>query len=103
MAGDGRTGAEVDLSPWALLPRRALFYGEAHGRVLVSTDAPDRVLSVAEARDVPARVIGRVRPAGDGFVVRVGATAGPRTSPGSPDAYHEAIPALMQRPAAHSA
>jgi phosphoribosylformylglycinamidine synthase len=103
MAGDGRAGAEIDLSPWALLPRRALFYGEAHGRVLVSTDAPDRVLSVAEARDVPARVIGRVRPAGDGLVVRVGADRWAADVARLADAYHEAIPALMQRPAAHSA
>jgi phosphoribosylformylglycinamidine synthase len=103
MAGEARTGADVDLSAWALLPRRALLYGEAHGRVVVSTSRPDAVLAIAEGHGVPARVIGRVRPAGDGFTVRMGVDAWTASIERLATAYHEAIPALMQRPAAHTA
>ena len=103
MAGEARTGAEIDLSAWALLPRRALLYGEAHGRIVVSTDAPELVLAIAEGRDVPARVVGRVRPAGDGLTVRVGGEQWTAPIDRLAAAYHGAIPALMQRPAAHAA
>jgi phosphoribosylformylglycinamidine synthase len=103
MAGEVRTGAEVDLTAWASLPRRALLYGEAHGRVVVSTDAPDALLAVAGRHGVPARVIGRVRPASAGFAVRVGAEWWAADIGRLAAAYHDAIPALMQRPAAHAA
>jgi phosphoribosylformylglycinamidine synthase len=103
MAGEERVGAEVDLSAWAALPTRALLYGETHGRVVVSTDAPDAVLAAAAAHGVPARVVGRVRPAADGLAVRVGDARWAAPVDRLAAAYHDAIPALMQRPAAHAA
>ena len=100
---DVRAGAEVDLSAWDALPARAVLYGEAHGRVIVSTDAPDQVLATAARHAVPARVIGRVRDAGAGLTARLrgGAHTAPLDSLAS--AYHDAIPAAMRRPAAHAA
>jgi phosphoribosylformylglycinamidine synthase len=103
MAGEARTGLDVDLGAWAALPTRALLYGEAHGRVVVSSDAPDAVLAAAARHGVPARVVGRVLAAGEGFTVRVGGARWTADVEALARAYHDAIPALMQRPAAHAA
>ena len=100
---DARTGADVELGAWAALPRRALLYGEAHGRILVSTDAPDAVLATAARHGVPARTIGRVRPATDGLTICVGGERWTAAVDALAHAYHDAIPALMRRPAAHAA
>jgi phosphoribosylformylglycinamidine synthase len=102
IAGDVRTGADVDLGAWTELPLRALLYGEAHGRVVVSTHRPDAVLALAARHGVPARDIGRVRPASAGFAVTVGAARWSVPVERLAAAYHDAIPALMQRPAAHA-
>ncbi len=92
-------GADVDLSRWAQLPRRALLFGEGQGRVIVSTDDPDAVIGLAQARGVPARRIGTTRPgsaelcltvAGDRVVAPLARLAA---------AYHDAIPSAMQREA----
>ncbi|GJG88567.1 phosphoribosylformylglycinamidine synthase subunit PurL [Gemmatimonadetes bacterium T265] len=100
---DVRTGVDVDLSPWAALPLRALLYGESHGRVIVSTDAPDAVLASARDHGVPATVIGRVTPAGDGFNVRVGGARRSTSIDALARGYHETIPAAMAGPAAAAA
>jgi phosphoribosylformylglycinamidine synthase subunit PurL len=97
---DLELGADVDLSPWDALPRRALFFGEAQGRVIVSTPDPDAVLSAARAHGVPARTIGTVRAPEAGLVVRAGGRAVSAPVERLADAYHGAIPAIMERPAA---
>jgi phosphoribosylformylglycinamidine synthase subunit PurL len=53
-------GADVDLRGWTALPARAVLFGEAQGRVIVSTPEPARVVALAERHGVPATVIGRV-------------------------------------------
>ena len=53
-------GATIDLDAWKHLPRRALLFGEAQGRVILSTSAPDRVTAIARKHGVPATVIGTV-------------------------------------------
>jgi phosphoribosylformylglycinamidine synthase II len=53
-------GANVDLSAWNALPARAVLFGEAQGRVIVSTPEPARVIAIAERHHVPVREIGRV-------------------------------------------
>jgi hypothetical protein len=70
---------------------------------VVSTDAPDALLAVATRHGVPARAVGRVRPASAGFAVRVGDDRWAADVGRLAAAYHEAIPTLMQRPAAHAA
>ncbi|HYW31953.1 MAG TPA: phosphoribosylformylglycinamidine synthase subunit PurL [Gemmatimonas sp.] len=101
---DAQFGFNVDLSAWAGLPRRALLFGEAHGRVVISTASPGQVLSVAARHAVPARVIGIVTRAEDGarfsisdhtFMAPVAALAA---------AFHEAIPLAMDgdTPAEHA-
>ncbi|MEO2241412.1 MAG: AIR synthase-related protein, partial [Euryarchaeota archaeon] len=58
----GEVGAEVDLSR---APGRAprwdyLLFSESHGRAIVVTDEPDRVLEEAREAGVPAAVVGEV-------------------------------------------
>jgi phosphoribosylformylglycinamidine synthase len=92
-------GADVDLSPWTALPRRALLFGEGQGRVIVSTDDPDALIRLAGVRGVPAHRIGTTRPgsadlrvtvAGDCIVAPLAQLAA---------AYHDAIPSAMHREA----
>ena len=100
---DRAVGAEVDLSQWDALPLRALLFGEAQGRIIVSTGRAARVLEIANRNEVPAHRIGRVR---DG-VPALRITARQRTIDAPLDrlrlAYHDAIPAAMRRTVAIAA
>jgi phosphoribosylformylglycinamidine synthase len=88
-------GAEVTLDEWSHLPLRALLFGEAQARIVVSTPEPERVLELAARHGVPAHAIGTVRPGSDTLSI----TAAGRTMEASlarlARAYHEAIPRLM--------
>jgi phosphoribosylformylglycinamidine (FGAM) synthase-like enzyme len=53
-------GANVDLSAWNALPARAVLFGEAQARIIVSTADPARVIAIAARHGVPAQEIGRV-------------------------------------------
>ena len=89
-------GGSIDLTHWWELPTRALLYGEAQGRAIVSTTMPDTVISIARKHSVPARVIGQVRSAGAPLQI-VTATSTLTAPLGRLDeAYHEAIPRIMQ-------
>ena len=90
-------GALVDLAPWKALSPRALLFGEAQGRAIVSTSDAEAVLAVAKKHGVPAHRIGTVKPATEGLVI-----VGNRHSLRAPlldlsTAYHDAIPLAMQR------
>jgi phosphoribosylformylglycinamidine synthase len=100
---DAWTGADVDLSPWSALPTRALLFGEAQGRVVLSTAHADAVLATAAAHGVPARVVGAVQPADAGLTLRVGARRWTAPIAALADAYHGAIPRIMDAPSARIA
>jgi len=90
-------GATIDLSHWRELSTRALLFGEAQGRVIVSTTMPDTVLSIARTHGVPARVIGRV--SADRSPLQI-STSGARLEVALARldvAYHEAIPRIMSQ------
>jgi phosphoribosylformylglycinamidine synthase len=91
-------GAEVDLSPWDALPLRALLFGEAQGRALISTASEEAVLRIAAAHGCPARIIGTVRAAEDGLAIATRGATVRATLPRLAAAYHDAIPTLMARP-----
>ncbi len=94
---DALRGADVDLSAWKSLPERALLFGEAQGRVVLTTTAVDAVLAIAAAHGVPAQRIGTVRDAADGLTIRIGDRRLHSTLAPLADAYHEAIPRAMRR------
>jgi len=99
---DRTTGASVDLGAWGHLPTRALLFGEAQGRIVVSTAQAEAVLAIAARHGVPARVIGAVTEAAAGL--RIATATGTLDAPITrlSEAYHEAIPRAMSRAAAEA-
>jgi phosphoribosylformylglycinamidine synthase len=95
MDREAQRGATIDLKHWRELPDRALLYGEAQGRAIVSTDMPDTVLGIAKSRGVPARIIGRVGALGAPLQISTASTELVAPLARLDEAYHEAIPRLM--------
>ena len=93
-------GADVDLTRWSTLPLRALFFGEAQGRVVLSTHSAGTVLDIARTHGVPAERIGHVRAGSPSLRIRVADETIEASIETLADAYHEAIPRLMNRSAA---
>ena len=95
-------GAEIELSTWRDLPARGVLFGEAQGRVIVSTATPARVIAIAESHDVPAREIGRVT-----ATARLRIAAGDRAIDAPlarlASLYYESIPSVMRRGPAETA
>jgi phosphoribosylformylglycinamidine synthase subunit PurL len=100
---DELLGAEVDLSPWSELPLRALLFGEAQGRVLVSTPRPAELLAAARRGRVPARAIGFVRADSPSLEIVVGRRHIVAPVSRLATAYHDAIPQLMSQAASAAA
>ncbi|MFL5575344.1 MAG: phosphoribosylformylglycinamidine synthase subunit PurL [Gemmatimonadaceae bacterium] len=92
-----QVGADVDLSPWAGLPLRALLFGEAQGRVLLSTPEAADVLAIARRHGVPARQVGTVRAASAALRLTVAGRTIAAPLARLSDAYHGAIPRAMNR------
>jgi phosphoribosylformylglycinamidine synthase len=91
-------GAEIDLGTWASLSTRALLFGEAQGRIIVSTPNPAEVLAIAASRSVPAQRIGTVRAGSGEMSITVGTRRFTAPLASLAAAYHTAIPAAMSRP-----
>ncbi len=108
-------GVEVELEDDVAFA--ALLFGEAQGRIVLScaSDHVTEVLEIAGKHGVAARRIGEVRDASVGFVMRVRGPAPGSCRPGSStgpdpemvtaielpiervaDAYHQAIPSIME-------
>ncbi len=90
-------GAAVELTEWTALPLRALLFGEAQGRAIVSTADVDAVLAEAGRHGVPARVIGTVTSPDAGITIRVGERTIVADVARLAAAYHEAIPLIMDQ------
>ena len=98
MDRSAQRGADVDLSPWSSLPLRALLFGEAQGRIVVSTPDPDAVLAIATRAGVPGRRIGTVSDAST-LALRIGTRTITAPLARLAESWHEAIPRIMQRSA----
>ncbi len=94
---DTRFGADVDLSAYEKLPLRAVLFGEAQGRAIVSTADVDAVMAAAARHGVPARVLGRVAAPDAGLTIRVGDRVLVADLARLAAAYHDAIPSIMDR------
>jgi len=92
---DRAVGVDVDLAEWAHLPTRAVLFGEAQARVIVSTANPTELVAMAQRMGVPARAIGRVGAQGGTFRIRhsTGVIEAPVADVAA--AYHDAIPRIM--------
>lgn len=100
MDRDALFGAKIDLTAWSDIPTRALLFGEAQGRVVVSTDRADRVLEIAKKYEVPARVIGMVDAANGSLDIVLSDARLSAPVAKLDDVYHHAIPRIMSEPAA---
>jgi len=92
-------GADVDLSVAQRISSRATLFGEAQARFILSTSSVDAVLRIAAAHGVPARKIGTVTDSGRGFRIALGDEVLRADLSALSDAYHNAIPQIMSRPA----
>ena len=97
MDEDRSVGATVDLTKWSALALRALLFGEAQGRVIVSTPDPAAVLAIAGRHGVPAHEIGKVGETGSPLVITVGTHRYQSPVSRLAAAYHGAIPAMMSK------
>ncbi len=93
-------GAKIDLTHWKELPTRALLFGEAQARAVVSTAMPDTVISIARKHGVPARIIGQVGALGSKLQITTGTGTFDASLDRLDEAYHEAIPKIMSGPSA---
>ena len=93
------TSARIDLSAWRGLSRRALLFGEAQGRVVVSTPDAAAVLAAAARHGVPAALIGEVLAPSAPFTIDLGDARIATSVAPLAEAYHEAIPRIMSRTA----
>jgi phosphoribosylformylglycinamidine synthase len=95
-------GATVDLNRWSGVPARAILFGEAQGRVVVSTADADSVIAIARRHGVPAFEVGRVVQDG-----RLRITAGDRRIDAPLERlaslYYDSIAAVMRRGPAETA
>jgi len=92
-------GATIDLSHWPALADRAVLYGEAQARAVVSTSAPDVVLAIAADHGVPARVVGTVGSSGSPVQISTRSTRIVAPVARLDAAYHETIPRIMAQSA----
>jgi phosphoribosylformylglycinamidine synthase len=82
---------------------RALLFGEAQGRVLLSTPRPADVVAAARRFGVPARSIGVVRAHSQSLELVIGRRHIVAPVSRLARAYHDAIPALMSQAASVAA
>lgn len=97
MERDKCLGADIDLSTWGTLPLRAVLFGEAQGRVLVSTADATAVLAIARRHGLPAHRIGRVTELNGSLSLRIGTTVLVAKVAALAAAYHDAIPRAMSK------
>ena len=92
---EAMVGADVDLSTWDAIDQRAVLFGEAHGRVIVSTANAASVIGIANKHGVSAHAIGTVRSLATGVVIRHRGQMHRVATERLADAYHDAIPSIM--------
>jgi phosphoribosylformylglycinamidine synthase len=93
-------GARVDLSDFDDLPMRAVLFGEAQGRIVVSTPDPTALREVALRHGIVSSVIGIVASPDDPLEI---VAAGQRLTASLPwldQLYYETIPEIMTQSAA---
>jgi len=90
-------GADVDLGPSSGLPLRSVLFGEAQGRIVVTSSEPARVLGIAKRRGVPAAWIGLVSGSSGTLQILAGGSSLSVSLNDMARAYHDSIASLMAR------
>ena len=105
MNRDRQHGADVELGFAPDIASRAILFGEAQARFILSTAFAPKVLEIALAHGVPARRIGIVTPAAAGVRITTHDRVLITDVAAASEAYHGAIRAIMSQavPAADAA
>jgi phosphoribosylformylglycinamidine synthase len=90
-------GARIDLSAFGHLPARAVLFGEAQGRVILSTPDPAALREIAGRHAVDAIEIGRVGSADDPLDVALSDRRLTASLPWLDRLYYETIPDIMTK------
>jgi phosphoribosylformylglycinamidine synthase subunit PurL len=90
-------GARIDLSSFADLPARAVLFGEAQGRVVISTPDPAALREVALRHGIPSAIIGQVSSADDPLDIVLGDRRLTASLPWLDRLYYETIPEIMMK------
>ena len=93
-------GARTDLSMFDELPSRAVLFGEAQGRVLVSTPDPSALREIALRHGVVTTILGEVVSADEPLEITFGDLRLTASLPWLDRLYYETIPDVMTRSAA---
>ena len=90
-------GARIDLSGSDDLPRRAVLFGEAQGRVIVSTPDPAALREIALRHGVTSTIIGEVASSDDPLEIAAGKQRITASLPWLDRLYYETIPDIMTK------
>lgn len=90
-------GATVSLAQWSAIPTRALLFGEAQGRAVLTASNLPALLEVAKKHGLPAHVIGSTTPAELGLSIATTTTALNASLAELADAYHNSLERAMSR------
>jgi phosphoribosylformylglycinamidine (FGAM) synthase-like enzyme len=88
-------GARIDLSAFTQLPLRAVLFGEAQGRVVISTPDPSALREIALRHGVASTIIGEVASADAPLDIACGAARLTASLPWLDRLYFETIPSIM--------
>ena len=90
-------GATVSLAQWSAIPTRALLFGEAQGRAVLTAANLPGLLDVAKKHGIPAHVIGTTAPADAGLSIATPSVGLKATLAELADAYHNSLERAMSR------
>jgi len=88
-------GARIDLSMFAELDDRAVLFGEAQARAIVTSTAPETVRRIAAAHGVPCTLIGSVASSDSDLVIKTSARTMEASLDSLREAFHDTIPRIM--------
>jgi phosphoribosylformylglycinamidine (FGAM) synthase-like enzyme len=90
-------GARIDLSSFAGIAARAILFGEAQGRVVISTPDPAALREIALRHGITSTIIGQVASADDPLDIRLGDRRLTASLPWLDRLYYETIPEIMTK------
>jgi phosphoribosylformylglycinamidine synthase II len=90
-------GARIDLSSFAGIAARAILFGEAQGRVVISTPDPAALREIALRYGITSTIIGQVASADDPLDIRLGDRRLTASLPWLDRLYYETIPEIMTK------
>jgi phosphoribosylformylglycinamidine synthase len=96
MDSTAQFGAQIDLTVFAEVDDRALLFGEAQARAVVTSTVPETIRRIAAAHGVTCTLIGSVSAPGADLEITTSGRALHVSLAALHDAFHESIPRIME-------